>query len=165
MVYAAGVVLANVYVSRLVDRIGHTRTILFWGSAISGFGLVLIGLIEWAPLGAGPHGSTLVTAVLIAGVATVGVAHGFINAPVITHVAESSLATKVGASSATATYRFLERIGHVAGPIIVGQMFLVFGQNALSLTWIGGAIALFGLLFLLRFARPRAKLTMQEIPS
>ena len=165
MVYAAGVVLANVYVSRLVDRIGHTRTILFWGSAISGFGLVLIGLIEWAPLGAGPHGSTLVTAVLIAGVATVGVAHGFINAPVITHVAESSFAMKVGASSATATYRFLERIGHVAGPIIVGQMFLVFGQNALSLTWTGGAIALLGLLFLLRFARPRAKLTMQEIPS
>jgi hypothetical protein len=49
----------------------------------------------------------------------------------------------------TATYRFLERLGHIAGPIIVSQLFLIWGQSALLLTWIGAVIALCGILFLL----------------
>ncbi len=109
-----------------------------------------IGLIDWEGLNRGDDGSLLVTLVLIIGVATVGVAHGFINAPVVTHVAESELASKIGPTSVTATYRFLERIGHVAGPLIVGQMFLYWGQSALNLMWIGVAIALLGILFLSR---------------
>ncbi len=148
MVYAAGVVLASGFASRLVDRSGRTYGILFWGSALSGLGLLLIAMIDWAPLAASPFGSTTVTVILILGVATLGVAHGFINAPVVTHVAESELATNVGASSLTATYRFLERLGHIAGPIIVGQLFLFWGQNALILAWVGAAILIFGLLFL-----------------
>ncbi len=150
MVYAAGVVLASSWVSRLVDRTGKTDTILFWGAVISGVGLMAIGLIDWDGLNRGDDGGLLVTMVLIIGVATVGVAHGFINAPVVTHVAESELASKIGPTSVTATYRFLERIGHVAGPMIVGQMFLYWGQSALNLMWIGVAIALLGILFLSR---------------
>ena len=148
MVYAAGVVLASTYVSRLVDRTGQTYAILFWGATISGVGLLLIGLIGLSPLNMGAGGSTLVTVTLIVGVATVGIAHGFINAPVVTHVADSELAAKIGASSLTATYRFLERLGHIAGPIIVGQLFLLWGQNASILAWVGAAILLCGLLFL-----------------
>jgi predicted MFS family arabinose efflux permease len=148
MVYAAGVVLASTYVSRLVDRTGQTYAILFWGAAISGVGLLLIGLIDLSPLLVGARSSTLVTVTLIIGVATVGIAHGFINAPVVTHVADSELAAKIGASSLTATYRFLERLGHIAGPIIVGQLFVLWGQNAGILAWIGVAILLCGLLFL-----------------
>ena len=148
MVYAAGVVLASTYASRLVDRTGQTYAILFWGAAISGAGLLLIGFIDLTPLDMGAGGSTLVTFMLIIGVATVGIAHGFINAPVVTHVADSELAAKIGASSLTATYRFLERLGHIAGPIIVGQLFLLWGQNASILAWVGVAILLCGLLFL-----------------
>ena len=108
----------------------------------------MIGLIGLSPLSVGADSSTLVTVILIIGVATVGIAHGFINAPVVTHVADSELAAKIGASSLTATYRFLERLGHIAGPIIVGQLFLLWGQNALVLAWAGVAILLCGLLFL-----------------
>ena len=115
---------------------------------ISGLGLFLVGLLDWAPLAATPSGSTSVTVLLILGVATLGAAHGLINAPVVTHVAESELATRVGASSLTATYRFLERLGHVAGPIIIGQMFLFWGQSSLLLVWVGAAILMLGLLFL-----------------
>ncbi len=150
MVYAAGVVLASSWVSRLVDRTGKTDTILFWGAVISGIGLMAIGLIDWDGISGRSDGGLLVTLVLIVGVATVGIAHGFINAPVVTHVADSELATKIGPTSVTATYRFLERIGHVAGPMIVGQMFLYWGQSALNLMWIGVAIALLGILFLSR---------------
>ena len=150
MVYAAGVVLASSWISRLVDRTGKTDTILFWGAVISGLGLMAIGLIDWEGIAGRDDGGLLVTLVLIVGVATVGVAHGFINAPVVTHVSDSELATKIGPTSVTATYRFLERIGHVAGPMIVGQMFLYWGQSALNLMWIGVAIALLGILFLSR---------------
>ena len=152
MVYAAGVVLASSYASRLVDKTGQTYAVLFWGTVISSIGLVLIGLIDWTPLSAA---STTATVVLIIGVAIVGMAHGFINAPVVTHVADSELATEVGASSLTATYRFLERLGHIAGPIIVAQLFVLWGQNALLLCWIGAAILLCGILFLLPSAPGR----------
>ena len=151
MIYAASVVIASSYVSRLVDRIGKTDIILFWGTAISGVGLLLISLIGSDPIDAGgPDGTFMVTAVLIFGVAMVGVAHGFINAPVVTHVAESELATRIGVPSVTATYRFLERIGHIAGPVIIGQLFLFAGLDAANLIWVGGAIAALGFLFLMR---------------
>jgi MFS family permease len=162
MVYAAGVVLASSYASRFVDRTGQTYAILFWGTVIAGFGLFLIGLIDWAPLAAGLYGSYTTTLVLLTGVATVGVAHGFVNAPVVTHVADSVLAEQVGASSLTATYRFLERLGHIAGPIIVSQLFLIWGQSALLLTWIGAVIALCGILFLLPSAPGQDKSANRE---
>ncbi len=149
MVYAAGVVLASRYSSRLADRVGKTQSILFWGAVISGLALMLTGLIDWQPVAAGGGTSVLETVILISGVAIIGIGHGFINAPVVTHVADSELAQRVGESSLTATYRFLERIGHIAGPIIVGQLFMFGGQNAVLLTWIGAAIVVFGFLFLI----------------
>ncbi len=149
MIYAAAVVLSSSYVSRLVDRIGRTHEILFWGATICGAGLTLIAFLDWQPPGAEAN-SALPTTVLILGVAIVGIAHGFINAPVVTHVAESALAHKLGASTLTATYRFLERVGHIAGPIIISQLFLLGGQEAKLMLWVAGAITLFGLIFLMR---------------
>ena len=61
---------------------------LFWGAVVSGSGLVLIGLMGSAFVGNG----VLSTVVVIAGRDLVGIAHGFINAPVVTHVAHSELA-------------------------------------------------------------------------
>src|SRR5262245_2515034 len=142
MLYGIGVVAASTYVSRLVDRTGNTEAILFWGAAVSGLGLVLIGL-----LGLDGTGNT---AVVVAGVFVVGIAHGFINAPVVTDVAHSSLAAQIGANPVTTTYRFLERMGHVAGPFLVGQYFLIWGQSAHILVWFGIATAALGLVFLIR---------------
>ncbi len=149
MVYAAGVVLASRYMSRLADHIGKTRDILFWGSLVSGFALMFTGLIDWHPVVASEEATILETVILISGVAIIGIGHGFINAPVVTHVADSELAQRIGESSLTAIYRFLERIGHIAGPIIIGQLFMFGGQNAILLTWIGGAIVVLGFLFLI----------------
>ena len=149
MIYAAGVVVASLYASRIVDRTGRTQTILFLGSVISGLGLFLIGVIGWLPAGAEAGHSSGVTFLLILGVAIVGVAHGLINAPVVTHVADSQLAGSVGASSLTATYRFLERLGHIAGPIVVAQLFLLAGQNSQVLLWIGMVVVVLGFLFVL----------------
>ena len=150
MVYAAGVIIASRFMSRVADRVGNTHVILFWGAVISGLGLILVGAIEHGAIVSGQNAGLIEAIILIVGVAVVGIAHGFINAPVVTHVADSDLGRIVGSSSVTATYRFLERAGHVAGPIIVGQLFVFTGPDASLLTWIGGAVVILGLLFIIR---------------
>ena len=84
------------------------------------------------------------------GTILVGIAHGFINAPVVTHVGQSRLAKRVGAAPVTTSYRFLERGGHVAGPFLLAQFFLFWGQSAQIIMWIGAVTAALGLLFVLR---------------
>jgi MFS family permease len=153
MLYALAVVASSSLISRLVDRSGQTASMLFWGAVISGFGLVLIGLMGASAIG---HGS-LSTALVVLGVVLVGGAHGFINAPVVTHIAHSELAKQIGANPATATYRFLERLGHVAGPIMVAQLFLIWGQTAQIVAWMGVATMILGIFFILRRSRPRGK--------
>ena len=152
MVYAASVVLSSIRVSRFVDRTGKTHQTLFLGAILSGTGLILVGLIGWEPLALVLQGTAFPTVLLIIGVAVVGIAHGFINAPVVTHIAVSELARAKGASSVTATYRFLERIGHIAGPIIVGQLFLFGAQGPWVIAWFGLGVVFLGLLFFVNSA-------------
>jgi predicted MFS family arabinose efflux permease len=153
MLYGIGVVAASGFASRLVDKTGDTETVLFWGAAASGMGLVLVGLMGSAAVGTG----LLSTVAVVTGVVVVGLSHGFINAPVVTHVAHSELAGQIGATPVTTTYRFLERIGHVAGPFVVGQLFLIWGQSPQVLAWIGVATTALGLLFLINKAPPRVR--------
>ena len=76
-----------------------------------------------------------------------GVAHGFINAPVVTHVAEARVTEKIGLAPSTAIYRFLERLGHVAGPLIVAQFLLLFGMQPSTLLYLALAVVILGLIF------------------
>jgi hypothetical protein len=85
----------------------------------------------------------------------VGVAHGFINAPVVTHVGISELAGRIGAVPTTTTYRFLERAGHISGPFLVSQLFLIWGQGPYIIGWIGVFIMVLGLIFATQVFRPR----------
>lgn len=150
MVYAAAVIIASGAMSRVADRLGNTHVILTWGAVMSGVGLVIIGMIGFDGLVTGPNADIVEAAILIAGVALVGAAHGFINAPVVTHVADSRLGQTVGSNTVTATYRFLERAGHTAGPIIIGQLFVFGGTDPALLAWVGGAVVVLGLLFVIR---------------
>jgi predicted MFS family arabinose efflux permease len=151
MVYAAGVLIANSYASRLVDRTGDSEPVLLLGALLSGAGLICISVTGWHQTIDLLGDSLGMALILVLGVAIVGVAHGFINAPVVTHVARSKLAILLGESSVTATYRFLERVGHITGPMIMGQLFLLAGTGPNVLGYIGIAVAICGLLFVLRF--------------
>jgi predicted MFS family arabinose efflux permease len=155
MLYGVCVLLSTHYVSRWVDRMGQSHIVLVWGSIISGLGLVLIGLADWEGFIHPDNPEGISTTVLIIGVAITGLSHGLINAPVVTHIAESSLAEKIGASTATATYRLMERVGHIAGPVLIGQLFIISGQDAKVLAWVGGIIMIFGLIFFVNSAKPR----------
>lgn len=141
MIYGLGVLLASGYASRVVDRTGRSTTALAWGALASGLGLILIGL---APA------TTMGTAMLIAGVAVVGLAHGCINAPIVTHIAELDVSARIGVDSVTTTYRFLERIGHAVGPVVVAQLLFLHGPGVHAMIWVGGGVAMLGLLFALR---------------
>jgi predicted MFS family arabinose efflux permease len=158
MLYGLGVIVATSYASRLVDRTKNSEGVLFMGAVISGLGLVLIGLMGSSLLGNG----ALSTAVVIVGTVLVGLAHGFINAPVVTHVAHLELADRVGANSVTTSYRFLERTGHVAGPFIVAQMFMFWGQDASVIAWIGIATIILGLIFVTHNTRSRVDAASSE---
>jgi predicted MFS family arabinose efflux permease len=160
MMYGIGVVLSSTLVSRHVDRTGRTDLILFWGSVLSGCGLIMVGI-----MGAGALvGGVLGTLLMVAGVIVVGVAHGFINAPVVTHVALSRISGELGANSVTATYRFLERIGHVLGPVLMGQCFIIWGESLQIIAWSGAVAVFLGVLFISGAASPRRQESVgQEI--
>jgi MFS family permease len=144
MLYAGAVIVASHFASIKADRDSGTHGILFNGSTLTAFGLALIAGIAFMPPTASPMFST---ALIIAGVAIVGVAHGYINAPVVTHITNSRLADSVGMTSAAAGYRLLERIGHVAGPVILGQLFAFFGASWAVLGGIAVGIFVLGAIF------------------
>jgi MFS family permease len=148
MLYAVSVVLVSNFAARHVDRSGGVENALFWGALLSGVGMLLIAGSVWSPALDWRTSPVLATGALIVGVCVIGLAHGLINAPVITHVADSPVAARLGASSVAANYRFVERIGHVTGPLIVSVLFATFGQNWSLLCWIAGGVCLMGFIFL-----------------
>lgn len=148
MIYAGAVIVASSTIARLVDRTGTTGLVLGVGGVLSGLGLLLIALVDSDALGHGGYSAVLQVLLLGLGILVVGGAHGLINAPIVTHVAELDLARRIGAGAATAAYRFLERIGHVAGPLLIGQLVLLAGHIGTTLRWVGLAVALLGLAFL-----------------
>lgn len=145
MIYAGAVILASHFASIRTDKTSNTESILFQGTTMTALGLFLIAgvsLISWS---ASPVTGTIM---ILTGVILVGFAHGCINAPIVTHIVQTKIAGDVGTTNAAAAYRLMERLGHIVGPLIVGQLFLYFGVSWIVLAWIGGAIFLMGSLFL-----------------
>ena len=148
MIYAISVVIASRFIAPYVDRLGSARDVLFYGTMLSAAGL---GIISYSGLHTAElaitMGAMASTVILIIGIALVGIAHGFINAPVVTFVADSELANKIGAGSATATYRFVERMGHIMGPVLMGVLFTLFDDAWSAVGFVAGAIAILGMFF------------------
>ncbi|MGL4810449.1 MAG: MFS transporter, partial [Beijerinckiaceae bacterium] len=145
MIYAGAVIIASHYASARADKRKNTETIVFQGVCMTALGLIIMamaGFVNWAA-----HGVTGVI-LIVAGAIVVGFAHGFINAPIVTHVTHTHAADDVGMIGAAAAYRLMERVGHVLGPLAMGQIFLYFGQSWQVLGGLAILIFLFGALFL-----------------
>ncbi len=145
MLYATAVILASHYAALRTDRTADTESILFWGTTVTAIGLAMVASVSLLDANANVGLSTLL---IVGGVVLVGIAHGCINAPIVTHVAQCEAAERYGMANAAATYRLMERVGHVLGPVIVGQIFLHFGTSWTTLGWIAGCVFLLGMLFL-----------------
>ena len=160
--YSGAVLVSTLYVSSRKDKLGKTGLYLFFGTQLGGLCLYLIGFMNWDLLSsAGIPG--LNTMILITGVAVLGFAHGFIHAPIVTHVSESKVTGVIGVASTTSIYRFLERIGHVSGPIIVGQLLIVMAYNSFTISWIGVFAMVSGILFTV--LKVKSKDSPAQIPA
>lgn len=141
MAYAAGVLVASRWSASAVDRTGRSAGILTVGMLGSALGLALLGLTDpvaglhasWGPLAG--------VALPIVGLLVLGLSHGMINAPIITHITTAPTSERLGKGLVASLFRFLERFGHVAGPILVAQLLVLGGRSSLVIVWIGGAIA------------------------
>lgn len=149
MIYPCGVLLASGWISRRIDRIGGAKQALTIGALIAGGGMLIVGVTGWPGAPDLFKSGTMEPVVIGVGVFLLGLAHGFINAPVISYVASTELAQEMGANQVSSLYRVLERVGHVAGPALAGQLLLMTGGGAAAIGWAGAIMVGLGILFLL----------------
>jgi MFS family permease len=147
MMYATSVIAGSAWVASRAYRPHATDGVLVWGAVLSGAGLMLIASPEWRSNILDLGEMLPATMLIVAGVMAVGVGHGFINAPIVTQVTDSKISARLGAGPVAATYRLLERAGHTAGPVIVGQIMANTASTPLALGWIGVALIGMGLVF------------------
>ncbi|WP_233353317.1 MFS transporter [Photobacterium chitinilyticum] len=135
MSYAAIVLLVSHKVGPWVDRLGNSKTVLSLGNFIAGLALILLAIGLAMP----QNWQTVV--VMTLAMMMMGFSHGLINAPVVTHVVVSMAESQEPDSVIAATYRFLERFGHVSGSVLVGQLLIWFGAEHAMLALAGFFVA------------------------
>ncbi|MEZ8577133.1 MFS transporter [Vibrio splendidus] len=121
MAYAFSVLFVSGKVSPMIDRVGSAKWALCLGSGVGAVSLILLSFSF--------RFEDITYLVLIATFAmlVMGISHGLINAPVVTHVVTSTQGAN--ANSVASTYRFLERLGHVLGSIVVGALLTHLGHS------------------------------------
>ncbi len=148
MLYACAVIISSHFATASADRRHNTEGMLFKGTVITAFGLAMMSLVGFPGVINWETGGTAGTFLIVAGATLVGVAHGFINAPVVTHVTNTELSDTIGTTNVAAGYRLLERIGHTIGPLIMGQIFVYTGISWSVFLGIAISVFILGLLFL-----------------
>jgi MFS family permease len=146
MFYAVGVLAATSVVARLGHRLG-TAGVLVVGALCSAVGIAALGM-------AGPPMVGNTAMALIACVLVLGIAHGCINAPVVTHVADLPIAGRFGPVRVASSYRLVERVGHVGGPLVAERCLAAAGEGP-ALAGIAVVVAAAALVFLAHHARRR----------
>jgi predicted MFS family arabinose efflux permease len=167
MLYYIASMLVSRYVARWVDRLDATKAFLFLSNLVGGIGMFVLGLMgvnqitgaTRLPVGTSLNRlavafggimatTTLRTLALLICLILAGVSNGLMAAPILTHIAKTKAAKKYGNKSMTATYIFLERIGHVVGPMFVSFLFILSGQNNTAIALFGAITIVLGLIFL-----------------
>ena len=137
MIYAGSVIISSAIASHIADRTLACRQLLVWGGFSTALGLIVISISGHDFVMTSAYPLFWKTSLIVAGSAIIGLAHGLINAPVVTHITDTAISRQIGQAPTAAAYRLLERLGHMLGPVIVGQLFLLCGTSALILGWIG----------------------------
>ncbi|MCP3941784.1 MAG: MFS transporter [Desulfobacteraceae bacterium] len=155
ILYSAGVLISSVYSSKLADKTGNIKKILFRGNQGSGLGLILIGIIGLPGIQLFWSGPLLVMGSLV-----LGLAHGFIAAPITTHITETRTSAILGKGPAISIFRVFERAGNILGPLIVGFLLMMNNYNSLVLSYIGGFILVCGFLFIIKSGSGRVSMML-----
>ncbi|RLB93452.1 MAG: hypothetical protein DRH26_03810, partial [Deltaproteobacteria bacterium] len=155
MLYSAGVLISSIYSSKLADKTGKTKKIVFRGNQGSGLGLIIIGLMGLPMVHQAWSGPLLVTGSLI-----LGLAHGLIAAPITIHISDTRTSAILGKGPSISIFRVFERTGNILGPLIMGQLLVISGYNPLVLSFMGGFIIICGLLFIIRSTSGKTAMTL-----
>ncbi|WP_249185454.1 MFS transporter [Moritella sp. 5] len=123
MTYAAMVLLVSHKAGPWVDKLGSSKLALSVGNLIAGVALIILGAAFEM------EDSLMIVVFTTISMMCMGLSHGLINAPVVTHVVDAMADRQEVDSVIAATYRFLERLGHVSGPLIVGPLLYRFGVD------------------------------------
>ncbi len=167
--YIASIIVTR-FTSSLVDKLGASRNVLFLSTLIGGVGMLLVGLVgidEWthqsalpgiAFIGAlavgfndwldGLNIPLLSTYLVVGGIVLAGISNGLMAAPVMTHIDKTPVAQQYGNKAVAATYLFLERGGHVVGPMLISSMLLLTHETPLGIAIFGAVTIAMGALFL-----------------
>jgi len=115
--YSIGVLLLMPFGAYVSDRF-NSKLALSIGSLLSAVALMLIANYAWS------DSLVVNTASILGAMLLLGFAHAFIHAPIISFVTECEVPKELTKARVTAAYRFIERIGHAAGPAIAAQIIL-----------------------------------------
>lgn len=151
MLYAGAVLISNFYISKWVDHTGNIPIALFGGVVVSSMGIMVIGLAEWQGISSWLSHSA--TWFFFGGMLLLGAANGAISSPVVSHIMETRACRKLGQGTGVSAYRLFERMGHVTGPLIVGQLFTWSKQKMDAILLLGIIVAVFGIAFLISSGR------------
>ncbi len=169
MLYYIASIIVTRFASQRVDATGASQSMLVVSALIGSLGMVLIGITgirQWE-FGSPFIGfDYLVTAILafnhwlmqfdtirvneyliLLGIILAGISNGMMSAPIMTHIDKTPVAHQYGNKAVSATYLFLERGGHVVGPMVISFMLLFTYQTTLGIALFGVITLLFSLIF------------------
>ncbi|MBV1876033.1 MAG: MFS transporter [Pseudomonadales bacterium] len=167
--YIASIVVTH-YAARWVDDRNNTRSILFASTIVGGASIFILGFsdVTHRPAAFSTPGSetlttlaitfnqllgsfdnpSLPTLVILFCLVMAGISNGLLTSPVVTHINKTRVANEYGVKSVTATYTFLERAGHMLGPLSIGYALSLAFQSNIALSFFGLFTIIFGLLFI-----------------
>lgn len=116
MCYGIALVFFGPMFSRFFDKVAHRKYYIFIGGLITGFSMLSYYFHQG-------FASIFILVVLM------GVAHTFSVSPQTSLISETRVVKSMGAGTGIGMFRFWERIGNVAGPIVVGLMVSGMGYE------------------------------------
>ena len=158
--YISSMVMTS-YVARIVDGAGMSRKALILSAMLGGLAIVVVGLVSqpgssYETLMAGMEplvwlskqfieaGMGASAVVLYIAIILLGISNGLLAAPVMTHINNTDVSRKEGIKQVAATYVFLERFGHVAGPAVIAHLLFLNNNAPLSISLFGVIMVVLG---------------------
>jgi len=109
MVYAISMIYLAPLLNKYVDRSGNKKGFIAAGGIIGGLGLMVFFFYEG-------------TAAAVFAIMMLGISSSVGLAAQTVYAVDAPAANRIGAGKAMGIYRFLQRMGQVLGPIVLGIM-------------------------------------------
>ncbi|GAA3924116.1 MFS transporter [Litoribacillus peritrichatus] len=165
MIYYVSSMMMTKYVTRLVDGPGMSRRALICSAVVGGVATVFVGFVSQQgahPTGLMPgmefllwlsnhaHGLGIAgnSLVLYIAIVFLGISNGLLAAPVMTHINNTDVSQREGVKKIAATYVFLERFGHVAGPAFIAQLLFLNNNSPLAMSLFGILSVVLGVVYM-----------------